>query len=63
MSDRKTIVFDCVCVLCSTRVRFVLSRDRREEFSFAAIRNRCRVFGHREICFLPAAPEADRFLP
>lgn len=134
MSDRKTIVFDGICVLCSAWVRFVLSRDHRKEFSFAAMqgetgrallqrhgidpddpvtfllvdsgiaytdtdaalrvvsrfgffwkcvasvgrcipaglrnplyrwiaRNRYRVFGRREICFLPSASEAERFLP
>lgn len=133
MSNLKTIVFDGVCVLCSAWVRFVLRRDHRGQFSFAAMqgaagrallqrhgidpddpitfllvddgiaytdtdaalrvvshfgafwkcvawvarwipagirnrlyrwiaRNRYRIFGRREMCFLPAASEADRFL-
>jgi predicted DCC family thiol-disulfide oxidoreductase YuxK len=33
----KTIVFDGVCVLCSSWVGFVLKRDRAHEFQFAAM--------------------------
>lgn len=134
MSEQKTIVFDGVCVLCNGWVQFVLARDARREFSFAAMqgatgrallqrhgidpddpvtfllvegaeaytdtdaalrvigrfgffwrcvtracglipsrlrnwlyrllaRNRYRLFGRREICALPAAADAHRFLP
>jgi predicted DCC family thiol-disulfide oxidoreductase YuxK len=37
MTEQKTLVFDGVCVLCSAWVQFVLDRDRRREFSFAAM--------------------------
>jgi predicted DCC family thiol-disulfide oxidoreductase YuxK len=37
MTERKTIVFDGVCVLCNRWVQFVLARDARREFSFAAM--------------------------
>ena len=38
MTDR-VIVFDGVCVLCSAWVGFVLKRDRRREFRFAAMQS------------------------
>jgi predicted DCC family thiol-disulfide oxidoreductase YuxK len=134
MTEQKTLVFDGVCVLCSAWVQFVLERDRRREFSFAAMqgatgrallqghgidpddpvtflllddgkvytdteaalrvverfgpfwrwfsrtchlippplrdwlyrsiaRNRYRLFGRRDTCVVPAAVDADRFLP
>lgn len=37
IDQRKTIVFDGVCSLCSAWVGFVLKRDRVEEFQFAAM--------------------------
>jgi predicted DCC family thiol-disulfide oxidoreductase YuxK len=33
----KILVFDGVCVLCSRGVRFVLRRDQRREYRFAAM--------------------------
>lgn len=133
MPERKVIVFDGICVLCSAWVRFVLARDHRREFYFAAMqgvtgpellaryginpddpvtfllidsgmgytdtdaalriisrfgvfwntvahlaglipralrnrlyrwiaRHRYRLFGVRDVCLLPTASEADRFL-
>ena len=37
MTDNSVIVFDGVCVLCSRWVSFVLKRDSRREFRFAAM--------------------------
>lgn len=37
MSRERIIVFDGVCVLCSGWVGFVLKRDRRANFKFAAM--------------------------
>jgi predicted DCC family thiol-disulfide oxidoreductase YuxK len=39
MSDRKTIVFDGVCVLCSAWIGFVIKRDQLREFQFAAMQS------------------------
>lgn len=39
MPDGKILVFDGVCVLCSRGVAFVLKRDRRRQFRFAALQS------------------------
>jgi len=42
MTDTATspiVLFDGVCVLCSRAVRFVLKRDRRKGFRFAAMQS------------------------
>jgi predicted DCC family thiol-disulfide oxidoreductase YuxK len=39
MKERKIIVFDGICLLCSAWVRFVLKRDSRREFQFAAMQS------------------------
>lgn len=39
MVEDKIIVFDGVCVLCSGWINFVLKRDRRRQFFFAAMQS------------------------
>lgn len=37
MAEPSILVFDGVCVLCSRWVKFVLRRDRRRQYKFAAM--------------------------
>jgi predicted DCC family thiol-disulfide oxidoreductase YuxK len=42
MSDKPTspvVLFDGVCNLCNAAVRFIIRRDRRKEFRFAAMQS------------------------
>jgi predicted DCC family thiol-disulfide oxidoreductase YuxK len=44
----KIILFDGVCNLCNSAVRFVLKRDRKKQFSFAALQSSAgqELLGH-----------------
>lgn len=37
--EREVIVFDGVCVLCSRSVRFIIARDPRKRYRFAAMQS------------------------
>ena len=37
MTDKKIILFDGVCNLCNNSVTFVIKRDRKDKFRFAAL--------------------------
>jgi predicted DCC family thiol-disulfide oxidoreductase YuxK len=50
--DDDVILYDGVCVFCSRWIRFVAARDA--VYNLVA-RNRCRIFGKYDVCFVPAA--------
>ncbi|WFU41225.1 DCC1-like thiol-disulfide oxidoreductase family protein [Bradyrhizobium sp. CB82] len=64
--DDDVILFDGVCIFCSRWVRFVAARDTARRFRFTPIplrnsvynlvaRNRYRIFGKYDACFVPDA--------
>lgn len=59
--QRPIILFDGVCNLCNTAVRWVLKRDKQERFDFAALQSQAarrelgKVLGPEEIQALPAS--------
>lgn len=39
IAERQTIFFDGVCNLCNSSVNFVIDRDKKEKFTFAALQS------------------------
>ena len=63
-SDDDVILYDGVCVFCSrwVRVLFAVPKPLRDAVYNTVARNRYRIFGKYEACFVPDADMSDRVM-
>lgn len=60
---RPIIVFDVLCAVCSANAPFIQRSERRDIFRLALIaRNRYRIFGKRETCWMLTLAQRARVL-
>ena len=57
LSQRPTIVFDAMCVLCSANAQFVLNNDRRGQFLLASMQGEVGSGLYRKFGIDPVAPD------
>jgi predicted DCC family thiol-disulfide oxidoreductase YuxK len=57
IAEHPIIVFDALCVLCSTNAQFILKHDRREYFRLAAMQGEVGGALYRRFGIDPANPE------